>query len=236
MGKQAVSDAAATYIGLLRLVSASGASSSSGKQAAAAAAAATTDEALEAADNGAATASTVSPLSAPPSKLRMAGQYEWSEAVLSPPAGAPPRKAASSAALFELASVLVAVATRLMHGAALACLDSSSGVATPASTHGYKLLQEAAGMLEFAAREVLPALPVGLPADCDLQVVRALASTALADAQQLTVLRAVAKGNQPALIALLAADTAALYSQACSQVRGRLRRQPVEQSNTACVA
>jgi hypothetical protein len=240
VGDQAVSDAAASYIGLLLgLVSASGASSSSGKQADAAAAAASPDEALEAAESGAASgSSTASPLSAPPSKLRMAGQYEWSEAVLSPPAGAPPRKAASSDALFELASALVAVATRLMHAAALACLDSPSGVATPASTRGYKLLREAAGMLEFAAREVLPALPAGLSADCDLQVVRALATAALADAQQLTVLRAVAKGNQPALIASLAADTAALYSQACSQVRGRRRRQPGgrEQHCMRCIA
>jgi hypothetical protein len=50
-------------------------------------------------------------------------------------------------------------------------------------------------------------------------VLRALSSLALADAQQLTVLRAVAKGNAPSLVAALAADTAVLYSQACSQVR-----------------
>lgn len=51
-----------------------------------------------------------------------------------------------------------------------------------------------------------------------MQVLRALASTALADAQQLTLLRAVVKGNQPALIAAIAADTAQLYSLAGSQV------------------
>jgi len=55
------------------------------------------------------------------------------------------------------------------------------------------------------------------------QVVQALASFALADAQQLTVLRAVQKGNQPSLIASLAADTAALYAQACGEV-GRVGR------------
>lgn len=51
-----------------------------------------------------------------------------------------------------------------------------------------------------------------------MQVLRVLASTALADAQQLTLLRAVVKGNQPALIAAIAADTAQLYSLAGSQV------------------
>lgn len=50
-------------------------------------------------------------------------------------------------------------------------------------------------------------------------MLHALSSAALADAQQLTVLRAVAKGNQPSLIAALAADTAQLYGQAYSQVR-----------------
>ena len=58
-----------------------------------------------------------------------------------------------------------------------------------------------------------------LPPTAPLQLLRALASTALADAQQLTLLRAIAKGNQPPLIAAIAADTAELYALAGSQVR-----------------
>lgn len=50
------------------------------------------------------------------------------------------------------------------------------------------------------------------------QAISGLATLALADAQQLTLLRAVAKGNQPQLIAAISADTAALFSQAGSQV------------------
>lgn len=166
-----------------------------------------------------------------------------------------------------------------MHAASLAAQDSASGVATPASTRAYNLLRQAAGMLEFTAREVLPSLPAGSAADldpqvwlglgegggmgaccwwravgcwgegrtwcllvgtsvhqahhaamlahahaspphCPLQLLRALASTALADAQQLTLLRAIARGNQPPLIAAIAADTAELYGLAGSQVRG----------------
>lgn len=49
---------------------------------------------------------------------------------------------------------------------------------------------------------------------------RGLATLALADAQQLTLLRAKAKGNQPSLISSIAADTAQLYSQAGGQVGG----------------
>ncbi len=52
-----------------------------------------------------------------------------------------------------------------------------------------------------------------------MQLLRGLASIALADAQQLTLLRAVVKGNQPPLIAAIAADTAELYALAGSQVR-----------------
>lgn len=105
-----------------------------------------------------------------------------------------------------------------MHAASQAAQDSASGVATPSSTRAYNLLRQAAGMLEYAVREVLPSLPPGAAADLDPQLLRGLASTALADAQQLTLLRAVVKGNQPPLIATIAADTAELYALACSQV------------------
>lgn len=109
-------------------------------------------------------------------------------------------------------------AVRLMHAASQAAQDSASGVATPSSTRAYNLLRQAAGMLECAVREVLPSLPPGAAADLDPQLLRGLASTALADAQQLTLLRAVVKGNQPPLIAAIAADTAELYALAGSQV------------------
>ena len=66
--------------------------------------------------------------------------------------------------------VLVATAVRLMHAASLAAQDSATGVATPASTRAYNLLRTAAGMLEFAAREMLPSLPAGSAADLDPQV------------------------------------------------------------------
>ena len=214
---QAVTDAAATYLSLLLgLVSSSGSGDSGAP--ADVANAASPDEALSAAERGNSSAS--SPLTAPASKLRCAVRFEWSEAVVSPPPGAPPRTSNAADALFELASVLVATAVRLMHAAAAACADSATGVLTPASTRAYQLLRQAAGMLDFVAQSVAPALPAGLGgADTDLHVLRALSTLALADAQQLTVLRAVAKGNAPSLIASLAADSAALYSQACSQVR-----------------
>lgn len=47
-----------------------------------------------------------------------------------------------------------------------------------------------------------------------VQVVAGLRNTCLADAQSLTVLRAIQKGNAPGLIAGLAADTSSLYTEA----------------------
>ena len=51
------------------------------------------------------------------------------------------------------------------------------------------------------------------------QVVACLTSLLLADAQSLTVLRAVAKGNQPSLVASISLDTAALYRQGWQQLQ-----------------
>lgn len=47
-----------------------------------------------------------------------------------------------------------------------------------------------------------------------MQVVAGLRNTCLADAQSLTVLRAIQKGNAPGLIAGLATDTSSLYTEA----------------------
>jgi hypothetical protein len=221
VGDQAVTDAAARYLALLLGVTSS---FSDGKAAgggsAATADVGSPDEALAAAEAGAGTAGGKGfPLAGAPSKLRQAGAWEWGDGALVAPApGAPPRKAASSDAIFELAQVLVAMAVRLMHAASVAAGDSASGVPTASSTRAYNLLRQAAGMLDFAVREVVPSLPAGAAADLDPQLLRGLASTALADAQQLTLLRAVVKGNQPSLIAAIAADTAELYALAGSQV------------------
>lgn len=78
----------------------------------------------------------------------------------------------------------------------------------------YRRLREAAGMLEFVATALAPQLPTPLPSlDLTPGGLLALQCTALADAQAVSVLRAIAKGNQAGLIASLAAETAILYGQ-----------------------
>lgn len=108
VGDQAVTDAAARYLALLLGVTSSfGDTKPAGGSSAAAAEAGSPDEALEAAEAGAGSAGGKgSPLGGAPSKLRHAGAWEWGDAALVAPApGTPPRKAASSDALFELAQV-----------------------------------------------------------------------------------------------------------------------------------
>ena len=253
MSDAAVTDVAASYLSLLQGFTAGGSSKAdSGSH----------DNALAAAEAGTSTAG--APLAASASKLRYAAQWEWNDVLFAPAPGAPPRKAGLSDAAYEMASVLSATALRLMHAAALACTDSASGVATPASTRAYNLLRQAAGMLEFVEQKLLPSLPVGASADLNLpvgaawagppgtrccsaalpqgqlcpppgcalhppatlQAVRGLAALALGGAQHLTLLRAVAKGNQPSLIATIATDTSALYGQAGGQVWGRTGAAP----------
>lgn len=108
VGDQAVTDAAARYLALLLGVTSSfGDSQAAGGGSAAAAEAGSPDEVLAAAEAGAGSAGGKgSPLGGAPSKLRHAGAWEWGDAALVAPApGTPPRKAASSDALFELAQV-----------------------------------------------------------------------------------------------------------------------------------
>ncbi len=172
----AVNEAVGSYVALLLgLVAAGGGANGAAAPPAAdavAAAAETPDEALEAAEGGAARNghSSGAPLAAPPSRLRHAVRWGWAEAVLAPPPGSQPRASGAADAAYELASVLLAAALRLAHAAAEASKDSASGVPTPASTRSYKLLREAAGLLELVAGQLAPALPAGLSADLDPQV------------------------------------------------------------------
>ena len=52
-----------------------------------------------------------------------------------------------------------------------------------------------------------------------MQVLQGYTQLTLADAQSITVLRAVQKGNAPSLVAALACDTAAMYQAAAQAFR-----------------
>lgn len=130
VGDQAVTDAASHYLSLLLgLTSTFSAKPADGGSAAAAeAAAGSPDEALAAAEAGASSAAgAASPLAAPASKLRHAGAWEWGDAALvALPPGTPPRKAASSDAVFELAQVGPGLQAKTLLWPRLPCTHSGA--------------------------------------------------------------------------------------------------------------
>lgn len=169
------------------------------------------------AEAGAGTAPAGLPTASAAGSLRHAAQFTWTDAVVGSSA------ATSSDALFELVSIAIAAVLAGAAQVARLCEDSATGVATEASTTAYTLLREGAGKLQWLRAQALPQLSPTSSDDCSPQVVASLESLLLADAQSLTTLRALAKGNAPPLVAALALDTAALYRDAADQ----LGRSPV---------
>jgi len=161
--------------------------------------------------------------------LRFAIEFSWTQTLI-PTAGT----ARKSDAAFEVASALVAGAIWEIRRANTLCESSPSGVPSGPCLQAFKLLRHASGLLEFAATKVIiPLLKAGsegLPSDTtrgrqssvptapDIcpEVLRSMALCALADAQGISVLRAMKKGNQPSLIAQLAVETSAMYIEAGS--------------------
>lgn len=145
----------------------------------------------------------VSTLLCASSPLRHLVSFTWNDVLLTPGSSN-----AVSDVLFEVASVLIATATWLATTCATLC---KSDAKPHESVQAYGLLRQAAGLFSAAETTVLPLLGASASADCHLGVVAGMTLHCLAEAQGITVLRAVKKGNQPGLIAGLAADTAQLY-------------------------
>lgn len=144
------------------------------------------------------------------SALRYAVKFSWTQSFV---ARGP---VTAGDALYELASVLISAAVALIRHVNTKYLESTPrGVTSKSSGEAYKLLREAAGLLEYAATSVAPRIESPLPeVDTSDYVLKAAVNCTLADAQSISVLRAIKKGNQSALIASLARDTCDLYASA----------------------
>lgn len=140
------------------------------------------------------------------SKLRTAVHFTWTDCLLAP------GSFTLQDAVYELASLLTAVAVVRIGGAVALCRTGE--VRTFLSVEVYKLMREAAGLFRALHSSALPLLGLSPSLDCSTQVVSALELHCLAEAQSITVLRAFKKGNQPGLVAGLAADTSQLYKSA----------------------
>ena len=154
------------------------------------------------------------------SPLRYAVKFSWNQVLLTNNTNKESTVEIADA-VYELASALIAAAVWCQRRAALVhCESTPLGVPSGPSGQAYKLLRQAAGMYEYVSRTVLPLLSRTLTStstteatDCTAPVLQAATSCAIADAQSITVLRAIAKGNSPALIASLAKDTSDYYKE-----------------------
>jgi len=149
------------------------------------------------------------------SPLRYAVSFGWGELL-----AAPSRSSACADAAYELASALVAGGVWCMRRAGALCETSTAGVAPEPAAQAFKLLKRGAGLFQFVAARASSLLAPGASADCCPELLQAAAACCLADAQTITVLRAVRKGNAPALIAALARDGADQYQAAAASLAG----------------
>jgi hypothetical protein len=153
------------------------------------------------------------------SPLRYAVKFSWNQVLLSNSNGKDGTNEEVADAVYELASALTAAAIWCQRRAALFyCESTPLGVPSGPSGQAYKLLRQAAGLYDYLSQAVLPLLSQTLTSssscsDCTAPVLQAAASCAVGDAQSITVLRAISKGNSSSLIASLARDTADIYNE-----------------------
>uniref|UniRef100_A0A7S1SVS8 BRO1 domain-containing protein n=1 Tax=Tetraselmis chuii TaxID=63592 RepID=A0A7S1SVS8_9CHLO len=129
----------------------------------------------------------------------------------------------SGDAAMELSSVLLSLAVWKARAAAKLCNRPkfSEGVSSDESSAAYKLLRQAAGLaallVEMAACGA--SSPPSASHDLCREKLSALELLFLADAQSLSTLRAVEKGNSPAIVASVARDTSELYASALKRLQ-----------------
>ncbi|KAH7623081.1 hypothetical protein Ndes2526B_g02379 [Nannochloris sp. 'desiccata'] len=162
------------------------------------------------------------------SPLRYAVKFSWNQVLLSNSNSKDSNNLEVADAVYELASALTAAAVWCQRRAALFhCESTPRGVPSGPSGQAYKLLRQAAGLYDYISQVVIPLMSRTLTSssssievsDCTAPVLQAAASCAVGDAQSITVLRAISKGNSSSLIASLARDTGDIYKEgACALI------------------
>mmetsp|Transcript_37629 Transcript_37629/g.83776 ORF Transcript_37629/g.83776 Transcript_37629/m.83776 type:complete len:666 (-) Transcript_37629:154-2151(-) len=122
---------------------------------------------------------------------------------------------------YDIASVLQSYGLWCGTKAAALVQDARGAVSSEPALQAYKLLRTAAGVYAVLRSQLLPLLQRAAPGaaspasgDLDFELVCALEQSCLADAQDLSLLRAAAKGHAPGLVSGIAQDTAGLYAAA----------------------
>lgn len=152
------------------------------------------------------------------SPLRFSLQFSWNQSLIAETITKP---AKSRDAVFEVASSLIAAAVWCIRRANSLCESTPVGIASGPSLQAYKVLRQASGLLQYCNASIVPmihpdALAASIGVDCSADALQATSLCCLADAQGITVLRAIQKGNEPTLISSLSRDARDQYTEAAT--------------------
>lgn len=143
------------------------------------------------------------------SKLRNMTPFKWSNSVT----GTVEQQADM---VFEMASILYEYSVWLMKHAAWIAAQDNVDMESAKKVHSS--LRRAAGVLEFIQTQLVPQL-AGKPeagSDLDPKVITAYIATCQAEAQEVTIARAIELKHSSSLISALANQTAQLFQQAAA--------------------
>ena len=148
-----------------------------------------------------------------PSKLRHALRFRWSHSMLG--TGVPD---AQNDAAFEVANLLMNVAFWHMKHAAMIAAKDDLKMEEAKDIH--TSLRKAAGHIHFVKGTLIPQL-LEKPmegSDLDLRVISAYLNQCTAEAQEVTIARAIELKHNPGLVSALANETSKMYTTAADSL------------------
>ncbi|XP_011499257.1 PREDICTED: BRO1 domain-containing protein BROX-like [Ceratosolen solmsi marchali] len=148
-----------------------------------------------------------------PSKLRNVFVFKWTHTLL----GQGTVSFADS--VYEAANISVILGLWFMKHAAM--IASKNDITMSEAKEVYIMMRRAAGIFTFVQTEFLPQLsnPSPLGSDLDPRVINAYVNQCTAEAQEVTVARAVELKHKPSLISALANETSKLFFDAANTLR-----------------
>ncbi|KAG7198220.1 hypothetical protein KM043_005627 [Ampulex compressa] len=148
-----------------------------------------------------------------PSKLRNVLIFKWTHTLL----GTSTYSYADS--VYEAANISINIGLWFMKHAAMIAAKDDITMNEAKDVHG--MLRRAAGIFTFVQTEFLPQLanPPPLGSDLDPRVINAYINQCTAEAQEVTVARAVELKHNPSLISALANETSKLFLDAANTLR-----------------
>jgi len=148
-----------------------------------------------------------------PSKLRHSVKFIWTHSVLSP-SGSGVKPESQSDAAYEAANLLMNVAFWMMkHAAAVAAKED---LQMEEAKEVHTALRKAAGLIAFVKDTLIPQLveKPGEGTDLDTRVISAYLNQCTAEAQEVTIARAIELKHSPSLVSSLAYETSKMYTTA----------------------